>query len=44
MYIIAALQILEEHTGCGDIVEWELKGDRCDLRGVINRLASGKLI
>jgi hypothetical protein len=36
--VIAALQILEEPTGCGGIVEWGLIGDVGDLRGIINRL------
>ena len=36
--IIAALQILEEPTGCGGIVEWGMIGDVGDLRGIINRL------
>jgi len=44
MYIITALQILDEPTGCGDIVEWGLIGDVGDLQGVIDRLASGILI
>jgi hypothetical protein len=29
--VIAALQILEEPTGCSGIVEWELIGDVGDL-------------
>jgi hypothetical protein len=36
--IVAALQILEEPTGCGGIVEWGLIGDVGDLRGIINGL------
>ena len=36
--VISALQILEEPTGCGGIVEWGLIGDVGDLRGIINRL------
>ncbi|HET6640777.1 MAG TPA: hypothetical protein VFG77_04140 [Nitrososphaeraceae archaeon] len=35
---IAALQILEEPTGCGGIVEWGLIGNVNDLQGIINRL------
>jgi hypothetical protein len=37
--VITALQILEEPTGCGGIVEWGLIGDVGDLKGIINRLA-----
>jgi hypothetical protein len=37
--VITALQILEEPTGCGGIVEWGLIGEVGDLRGIINRLA-----
>lgn len=36
--VIAALQILEEPTGCGGIVEWGLIGDVGGLKGIINRL------
>lgn len=36
--VITALQILEEPTGCGGIVEWGLIGNVGDLRGIINRL------
>jgi hypothetical protein len=36
--VIAALQILEEPTGCGGIVEWGLIGNVNDLQGVIGRL------
>jgi hypothetical protein len=36
--VITALQILEEPTGCGGIVEWGLIGEVGDLRGIINRL------
>ena len=36
--VIAALQILEEPTGCGGIVDWGLIGDVNDLPGIINRL------
>lgn len=36
--VIAALQFLEEPTGCGGIVEWGLIGNVGDLRGIINRL------
>ena len=36
--IIAALQVLEEPTGCGGIVEWGLIGNVNDLQGIINRL------
>lgn len=34
LLVIAALHILEEPTGCGGIVEWELIGDVGDLRGI----------
>ena len=36
--VIAALQILEEPTGCGGIVEWEAIGNVGDLKGIINLL------
>jgi hypothetical protein len=36
--VIAALQILEEPTGCGGIVEWGLIGSVGGLKGIINRL------
>ena len=37
--VVTALQILEEPTGCGGIVEWGLIGGVGDLKGIINRLA-----
>jgi hypothetical protein len=37
--IIAVLQVLEEPTGCGGIVEWGLIGEVGDLRSIINRLS-----
>ena len=36
--VIGALQILEEPTGCGGIVEWGLIGNVDNLQGIINRL------
>lgn len=36
--VIAALQVLEEPTGCGGIAEWGLIGETGDLRGMISRL------
>lgn len=36
--VIGALQILEDPTGCGGIVEWGLIGDVGGLKGIINRL------
>jgi len=37
--VVTALQILEEPTGCGGIVEWGLIGEVGGLKGIINRLA-----
>jgi hypothetical protein len=36
--IIAALQALEQPTGCGGIVEWGAVGSTPDLEGIINLL------
>jgi len=36
--VVAALQILEEPTGCDGIVEWGLIGEVGGLKGIINRL------
>jgi hypothetical protein len=36
--VVPALQILEEPTGCGGIVEWGLIGNVDDLQGIINLL------
>jgi hypothetical protein len=36
--VIFALQILEEPTGCGGIVEWGLIGSVNDLDGIISLL------
>lgn len=36
--VIAALQALEEPTGCGGIVNWGSIGNFGDLQGIINLL------
>lgn len=36
--VVGALQILEEPTGCGGIVEWGLIGDVGGLKEIINRV------
>ncbi len=40
---VTALQVLEEPTGCGGIVEWGLIGDTDDLRGIIDHSLKSSL-
>ena len=42
--VIFALQILEEPTGCGGIVEWGLIGSVNDLDGIISLLTLQTLL